>query len=300
MSYENDEEGGAHITNNGNVYIAGQKNSYGIYQGKGSVITNQNGDVLIKNEVGQEMKLGGTIDNQGLGTIALNNYAGYMDLQGKVNTNGGKLNVYNEGTGMNMNADVTLTNNQGANFVHNGTGDMNMGGRVSYDGNAVNVVANAGMLNLSTVVDSSRITGNDGRFYALSRVDGQGIDVQKGFQVDGNGQVKITNLNGARGLNYQGSIHSDGDVVLQNYNQDSDMTINGTINSRNGRLQAENYGRNTNIGQDANITSGSAGQGYVNTETSTINIDDRSKTNNTRYIYKDGKAYRVLPNRPQQ
>ena len=297
LNFANDAEGyKANVTNEGNIYIAGQNNSVGIYQGKGSIITNKNGHVLVKNESGQEMKLEGQIDNQGIGTIALNNYSGYMDLQGRVNTNGGKLNVVNKGTGMNMNADVTLNGGKGATFYHDGTGNMNMAGKVTYDGGHVNAAANQGMLNLSTVVNSRGITGQDGRFYAVSQYDGQGVDVAKGFTVDGNGQIKIANINGPQGLNYNGSIHSDS-VILQNYKQDSDMTLNGTINAKNGRVQMENYGQNTNFGQNVNIQSSTPG--YINTETSNI-TGDRSNVNNVKTIYKDGKVYRVLPNSPQQ
>ena len=75
------------------------------------------------------------------------------------------------------------------------------------------------------------------------------------------------------------------------------MTLNGTINAKNGRVQMENYGQNTNFGQNVNIQS--SAPGYINTETSNI-TGDRSNVNNVKTIYKDGKVYRVLPNSPQQ
>lgn len=242
LAFASDSENAtaAKVSNHdGNLYIAARKNSTGIKTSTASSITNEGGNLVIRNSgtgkasSGRGLDLQGTISNDG-GDVAINNDKNDMYVSGNINVKNGNLGIINNsGAGkadFASNGNITITNGN-ANLKHEGTGDMTVNNTITHDGR-LNVLGNSGYLTLGGTIHNNsngNLDDNNG-FYAASRANGTGINVTSGFNADGDGQYLIKNITGANGLKYNGTISSNAQAEL--YNQKGDMTVGGNLTGK--------------------------------------------------------------------
>lgn len=229
-------------TEAGNLYVLSRNNSWGIYTGADSVISNEAGNLAIKHNGdraaaptgGVGMNLNGSISNDG--EIAINNYSGQMLVNGTITQNGNAtIGIINRSAsedkantaigGINMEVNATI-NGRDINIKNNGKGDLTVNGEITHNGR-LNILGNEGNLTLGGTIHN---TGSD-ITYAASRANGNGIDVKSTFNADANngGTILIKNISGANGLTYDGTITSTKQAEL--YNKVGDLTVTGAINA---------------------------------------------------------------------
>lgn len=277
---------------NGKLYIISRKNGTGIEQSTSSVITNENGNLVIRNS-GTKTEAGtrGT-DLQGKiavnnGTLSINNDFGDMYVSSDIQVNNGDLGIINRENGGDMTLGSTGKINisgGNANIKNYGTGDMTVNSEISHNGR-VNVIANSGKLNLgSTVHNNSGALSDNGGFYAASRVNGKGINVTSAFAVDGNGEVLIKNISGEEGLRYNGTINTTGHQAAL-VNHKGNMDVYGSITTKDAPVIISNKGAGIVIYNSAVLNSGTEGT-LVNTGTEAGLIGKNAQINNMKQYEK--------------
>ena len=197
-----------------------------------------NGNVAIKNLGEQGMSLEGLIQNDG--ETAINNYAGEMIVNGDIKTEG-NMSIINRNDGTRL----FITKN--ANIDHKGqmlkivnTGDQGMvvNGNIKNDGKLY-IYNDNGQLYIGANADPeviTRIENHNDTLYINSRKESSGVNIstQSVISNQGGGSLAIKH-NGegvsesGRGVNVQGTIVGDGQVAINNYDQD--MYVSGTIYS---------------------------------------------------------------------
>ena len=282
------ETGAASVTNkNGKLYVAARKDATGISQSATSSITNQDGNLVIRNSGtkvasgAKGLDLNGTIQAKGNGTVAINNDKGDMYVASNIEVANGNLGIINRGatpqTGT-LPGGATMTVAQGANINVNGnaniknygSGDMTVNGTLTHTGR-VNVLANTGKLNLgATVHDNSGALNDNSGFYAAARKSGTGVNVTSTFVVDGTGEVLIKNISGADGLRYAGTINTNGQQAAL-VNKKGNMNVSGAITTKSAPIVISNQGAKLTVTSDANLNSGTKGNLFDNgSETASI------------------------------
>lgn len=275
----------ANVTSEGNVYIAGRKNSTGITTQEGTSIIGQ-GVVAIRNKgenVAPESKglnLQGNISGN---TVAINNESGDMYVSGVI-TAKDNMGIINRAGGGNMTlaSNGKINANGNANIKNYGMGNMTVNSEITNSGR-VNVIANSGTLNLgATVHNNSGALGENGGFYAVVRENGTGMNVTSEFVVDGNGEVLIKNISGDNGLRFAGTANTTNHQVGL-VNKKGDMNVTGNITTTKAPIVISNEGAKLNV--NANLTSGSDQGRIVNrgSQAATVNQD---KLNNVKFYEK--------------
>lgn len=267
---------------NGNLYVLSRAASTGITTGLNSEIATEGGNLAIKHNGsgannGVGMNLNGTVT--GDQEIAINNYTGNMNVAGTITETGNAtIGIINRaatedraqtstgGNAMTVNANI---NGGNINIKNNGSGDMTVNGEITHNGR-LNILGNEGNLILGGKIHN---TGTD-MTYAASRAQGDGIDVKSTFNADATngGLILIKNITGQNGLNYAGSMTSNGQAEV--YNKVGDMTVTGAINAAPAVIL--NSGRNLTVTDDANL------QGdvkIVNKGTENATVADKYKNN---------------------
>ena len=283
LTFGTDSTGGkaAQINNkNGKLYIAARKDSDGISQSTTSNITNENGNLVIRNsgtkvaDNARGLDLQGGVQAKGNGTVAINNDFGDMYVSSKVQVANGNLGIINRAGGKEMtvaSAGSVNVANGNINIKNFGTGNMTVNSDITHTGR-VNVLANAGALDLgSTVHNNSGALGENGGFYAAARKNGTGLNVTSTFVVDGNGEVLIKNISGADGLRYAGTINTTGQQAAL-VNHKGNMNVAGAITTKNAPIVVSNKGAKLTVTSAANLNSGTEGNLFDNgSETASVN-----------------------------
>lgn len=224
------------ITNeDGRLIIWSRKNSTGISAASSSkIINNGNGNSLAIKHTGttaagsKGLDLQGTIRNDG--ETAINNYSGDMYISGNIQSDGSLGIINRAGAGKADFASAgSITSDKNINIKNYGSGDMTVNNTITNNGR-LNVIANTGKLNLGGTVhnDSNGALDDNNGFYAVSRDQGTGINLSRGFKADGAGQNLIKNISGSEGLRYEGNINASGSQT-ELYNQKGNMTVGGTL-----------------------------------------------------------------------
>ncbi len=266
---------------NGKLYIAARKDATGITQAGSAVIENSGGNLVIRNSGTQVASGANGLDLKGSvkatnGTIAINNDMGNMYVSSNVQATGGNVGIINRAGGNTMtltnDGNVTVTGGN-LNIKNFGTGNMAVNSTITHDGR-VNVLANKGALSLgSTVHNNSGALGENGGFYAASRVNGTGINVSSTFVVDGSGEVLIKNISGNDGLQYAGSINTTGNQAAL-VNHKGDTGVAGAIKTTNKKVIVSHKGKKLTVTSTANLNSGDEGILFDNgSETASISPD---------------------------
>ena len=279
----------AQINNkNGKLYIAARKNATGIAESTTANITNENGNLVIRNSGtkvasgARGLDLQGGVQAKGNGTVAINNDMGDMYVSSNVQVANGNLGIINRAGGNEMtlaSAGVINVANGNANIKNFGTGDMTVNSTISHTGR-MNVLANKGALNLGATVHnesgqmSNNATGrtisdNNG-FYAAARKNGTGVNVTSAFVVDGNGEVLIKNISGEDGLKFAGTINTTNQQAAL-VNHKGNMNVSGSIKTTNAPIVVSNKGAKLTVASTANLNSGTEGNLFDNgSETASV------------------------------
>ncbi len=255
----------------GKLYIAARKDSTGIVQSTSSNITNDGGNLVIRNsgtkvaEGARGLDLQGGIKNTN-GTVSINNDFGDMYVSSDINVKNGNLGIINRKNGQEMTvASAGKINVTGGNInIKNyGQKDMTVNSEISHDGR-VNVLANSNSLTLgSKVHNNSGALSDNGGFYAASRAKGTGINVTSSFAVDGNGEVLIKNITGENGLRYAGSINTNGHQAAL-VNHKGDLVVSGSMKTTDAPIVVSSKGNKLIVTDTANFNSGKVGILYDN------------------------------------
>lgn len=255
----------------GKLYIAARKDSTGIVQSTKSNITNAGGNLVIRNsgtkvaQGARGLDLQGGVKNTN-GTVSINNDFGDMYVSSNIDVKNGNLGVINRKNGQEMTvASAGKINVDGGNInIKNyGQGNMAVNSEISHNGR-VNVLANAGSLTLgSTVHNNSGALGDNGGFYAAARSKGTGVNVTSSFVVDGNGEVLIKNISGSEGLRYAGNINTNGYQAAL-VNKQGDMNVSGSVKTTEAPIIISNQGRQLTVTSSANLNSGKTGNLFDN------------------------------------
>ena len=265
----------AKISNHdGNLYIAARKDATGITANSLSSITNENGDIVIRNKgenrdetTGRGLDLQGTITND-VGDIAINNDKNDMYISGKITSEDGNIGIINrEGAGKADFASagkITNTNGQ-INIKNYGTGDMTVNSEITHNGR-LNILGNSGYLTLGGTINN-----NGGYTYAASRENGTGINATSGFKVNSTGTVLIKNISGSNGINYNGNITNNGGQSAI-VNKDGNMNINGNVNGTGAPVIISNFGGGLTTGSSSTIESDTQVK-VVNTGSQAANLN---------------------------
>ena len=277
----------------GNLLIGGRKTSTGITAQPNTTITNDGGTLAIRNsgsgvaEGERGLDLQGTVTNTN-GTLAINNDYGDMYVSDKVSVTNGNLGIITRpGAGsmtLASNGNVTIAGGN-ANIKNYGMGNMTVNSEITHDGR-VNVIANAGALNLGAKVhNNSGALGENGGFYAVVRQNGTGMNVTSEFVVDGNGEVLIKNISGDDGLRYAGNANTTNHQVGL-VNKKGNMNVSGNITTTNAPIVISNEGGKLTITSSSTLTSGNEGR-VVNrgNEAATVN----GTLNNVKFYEKVAK-----------
>ena len=243
---------GGTVANNGNAGIINIKQEGTGAMNVTGTVTNtsakghsssvvDNTTTYITNKTGSGMNYTGTA-NISNGNIALNNYKGDMDVQGKITATNGNLGIVDRtgGGALDIASDIKV---DGGDLVlkkeADTTGDMTVNGSINHNGYAA-LLNNEGELNIgATVVNNGGAvkdsTGNlDGGFYAISRTNGTGVNVTDTFNITGDGEVLIKNKTGANGLNYaQGATINTNGYQAALVNRNGAMNVAGNISADN-------------------------------------------------------------------
>ena len=243
---------GGTVANNGNAGIINIKQEGSGAMNVTGTVTNtsakghsssvvDNTTTYITNKTGSGMNYTGTA-NISNGNIALNNYKGDMDVQGKITATNGNLGIVDRtgGGALDIASDIKV---DGGDLVlkkeADTTGDMTVNGSINHNGYAA-LLNNEGELNIgATVVNNGGAvkdsTGNlDGGFYAISRTNGTGVNVTDTFNITGDGEVLIKNKTGANGLNYaQGATINTNGYQAALVNRNGAMNVAGNISADN-------------------------------------------------------------------
>ncbi|MBQ8460040.1 leukotoxin LktA family filamentous adhesin [bacterium] len=293
----------ATITNrDGKLYIIGRNDSTGIVASSASVISNENGPLVIRNHSKsisndtRGLDLQGTITSKN-GTVAINNDSGNMYVSGNINVDGGNLGIINRSRG----GDMTLASNGkinsqngNVNIKNYGQGDMEFNSELSHTGR-VNVLANSGALNLgATVHNNSGKLGENGGFYAAARQNGTGINVTSTFVVDGNGEVLIKNISGQNGLRYNGTINTTNNQAAL-VNKVGSMEVSGKITTTGAPIIISNQGGSLTVLNSTELNSGTEGT-LVNTGNQKAVIGSKATLNNVK-TYEKVKTTTVAKSR---
>lgn len=249
---------------NGKLYIVSRKEGTGIEQAASSSITNQNGNIVIRNSGTKTAKTEKGLDLKGTikttdGVIAINNDFGDMYVSSDVTAQRGNVGIINRSGGNNMstNGKVTVTDGN-LNIKNYGMGNMSVNSEITHDGR-VNVLANAGALQLGAKVhNNSGALGENGGFYAAARANGTGVKVTSEFVVDGNGEVLIKNITGNNGLEYEGTINTTNHQAAL-VNKKGNMTVAGSIKTTKAPIVISNQGKKLTVSNSANLNSGTQG-----------------------------------------
>ena len=272
---------------NGNLYIVSRKEGTGISQAAGSSLTNNHGNIVIRNSGTKTASNANGLELKGAvkatdGTIAINNDFGNMYVSTDVTVDGGNLGIINRGNGGTMTAGGKVTVTDGNVNVKNfGNGNMAVNTEFTHDGR-VNVLANKGLLTLgSKVHNNSGVLSDNGGFYAASRVNGTGVKVTSQFVVDGSGEVLIKNISGDNGLDYAGTINTTGHQAAL-VNKKGDMEVSGSIKTTGAPIIISNQGRKLTVKDSANLNSGTQGT-LVNTGSEKANFGNPTMKNMKTY-----------------
>lgn len=250
----------------GKLYVAARKDATGIAQANTATIENTNGNLVIRNSGTQVPSGANGLDLKGKvkatnGTIAINNDMGNMYVSSDVQATGGNVGIINRAGGNTMtfasNGKATVTDGN-LNIKNYGLGNMTVDGEIAHNGR-VNVLANKGSLTLgSTVHNESGALGENGGFYAASRVAGTGINVKSTFVVDGNGEVLIKNISGNDGLQYAGTVNTTGNQAAL-VNHKGNMEVSGSMKTTDKQVIISNKGKKLTLTDSANLNSGTEG-----------------------------------------
>lgn len=281
------------VTNNGsNLYVFNKGNSTGLNIGDEAVIATAGGSLSIKNNgkaTGNDgLTIGNaTIRNNGTGETAINNYtSGNLSTNGNIIVNG-KLGIINREKGGQMDVFSEIVNTSTAskelrtpvtNIKQNGTGAMNVGGKLTNAGTA-HVVANNGKLTLSQKVN------NAAPYYAVARKNATGLETTAEFSATGTDQVLIKNISGANGLTHNGTINiTNGQAAVVSHQ--GDLNINGTVKSTGGRARVRNAGAGVNLNTGSLLQS--------DTETKVINVGTKAAKMNGTVKAPSSQTFPVL------
>ena len=273
---------------NGKLYIASRKDATGIEMASKASITNENGNIVIRNS-GTKTAAGtrgtdleGTIKATN-GTVAINNDFGDMYVSGDISVEKGNLGIINRPHGgeMLLASDGKISVKDGnVNIKNYGTGDMTVNSELTHNGR-VNVLANSGSLTLGAKVhNNSGKLGENGGFYAASRAKGTGLNVTNAFVVDGNGEVLIKNITGENGLRYNGTINTTNNQAAL-VNKKGDMEVSGKMTTTNAPVIISNQGKGMTVYNSTEINSGTEGI-LVNTGSEEAKIGPNGVYNNIK------------------
>lgn len=212
----------------GDLNIALRKDGTFVETYSDSLISNDAGDIVILNKGNTPhsdngMILNGTIESTA-GDVAINNYAGDMQVNGNITVENGGLGIINRAGAVNQSVSATI-NGGNINIKNYGSGSMTVDGDITHNGR-LNVLANEGNLTLSGKIHN---TGTD-MTYAAARANGDGITATANFAADSTngGTILIKNITGANGLKFNGKLTSDkGQVEV--YNKTGNMTVTGDL-----------------------------------------------------------------------
>lgn len=288
---------GASVSNtNGNLYIAGTKESEGILAASGTTISNANGDLAIRNK-GQGVLSGingldlqGSITNNGT-ALAINNNSGNMYVGGSVTASNGNLGIINRAGGGSMilgnDSVVTTASQKTANIKNYGSGNMTVNSTINNNGRT-NVIANSGSLELGGRLNNTSGTlGSSGGFYAASRANGTGINVTSAFVADNStGEILIKNISGNNGLTYNGTI-TNGNYQTALVNKQGSLNVGGDI-SGSGSVILSNAGNELNVTSSSALSSTSEVK-VVNTGTTNATLEGNITAPNGRILYEQLK-----------
>lgn len=288
----------ASVTNtNGDLYIAGTRNSEGIYAASGTTISNAQGALAIRNkgeltaDGTKGLNLQGNITNNGT-ALAINNDYGDMYVSGNVTAEAGNLGIINRAGAGSMtlasNGNITTAKGQQANIKNYGSGDMIVNSTITNNGRT-NVIANSGELQLGGVLNNkSGALSDNGGFYATSRVNGTGINVTSGFNANNStGEILIKNISGENGLRYNGNIENNGfQTALVNKN--GSLNVSGDITGNGAPVILSNSGNGLDVTSSSDLSSDTEVK-IVNTGSVKANINGKISAPNGRVLYEQLK-----------
>lgn len=288
----------ASVTNtNGDLYIAGTRNSEGIYAASETTISNAQGSLAIRNkgeltaEGTRGLDLQGNITNNGT-ALAINNDYGNMYVSGNITAEAGNLGIINRAGAGSMtlasNGNITTAEGQQANIKNYGSGDMIVNSTITNNGRT-NVIANSGELQLGgTLNNKSGALSDNGGFYATSRANGTGINVTSGFNADNStSEILIKNISGENGLRYNGNIVNNGyQTALVNKN--GSLNVSGDITGNGAPVIISNSGNGLDVTSSSDLSSDTEVK-IVNTGSVKANLSGKISAPNARVLYEQIK-----------
>ena len=245
-----------------------------------------NGNVSVKNEGAGGMDVYGKITNNSMNSAetAVNNNAGAMLVDGDITTTGNTA-IKNQGSGMVVTKNSTITNEGQLKFKNYGEDGMTIVGNVDNTGN-MTIYNDNGLLefaNDGANTVGAKVANHDGNLAIWSRENSKGIKTQHlssitndgaGYNIairhDGNGADPET----GRGINLQGKISSEGQLAINNYNGDmyvsGELTSDGNMGVINrqggGAMELASAGKISSDTANINIKNYGSGDMTVNSE----------------------------------
>lgn len=279
---------GAALTVNNGAKVTGDKvemyqQGTGLMSVAGNI--NANGTLVVKNESGSGLNIGGTLTNKS-GQTAINNYNGDLLVNGTIN-NTGNMGINNRGTGdgnLTITKNATITNKGDLKIANERNNGLTIVGNVDNTGNMY-IYNDAGHLTFaqdSALETAAKVANHGGNLYIGGRKASTGISAQPNTQITNEGgTLAIRNkgtgvAKGERGLDLQGTVtNTNGTLAINNdygdmYVSDKVSVTGGNLGIINrpgaGSMTLASDGNVTVVGGNANIKNYGMGNMTVNSE----------------------------------
>ena len=229
------------LNTNGNITIS-NSGTDALNMNENSTITNQNGQITILNNSEKGAKIDSSIANNGITNIT--NLKGHISTNAIINNKNGKLEIMNNGSGMTIDSDAYLTNNDAIKIANTGNEGFEIKGNIENNGSTA--ISNwAGKFKISGKVENST-----GKMNITSGKDSTGLHLTKEGQIINNNDELLVQSTSDGGMKLDGQVKNNSLTVIQNTK--GNMEVNGLIQNK-GPLFITNKGQNLTIGSEAII-----------------------------------------------
>lgn len=235
---------------------------------------NNNGSLSVWNTGKDGSDIQGTISNTKNGTVLVKNDAGKLNFTGKLNNDGGKVTVQNNGTSMEFSKTSNIKNTGNLSLVNNANGGFRFDGVLDSQGSSY-FTNNEGELNIN-----GTINGTDNKLYISSQ---DGLVIDKDAQIKNQGSLSVLN-NGESGLTVNGVLSNNGRTLITS--NKGDIIVNGTIKNSGDQINITNHGNGIYVNEQGKVQSDgvlkiwSTGDGGVHIAGSVDNTSSNSAIQN--------------------
>ena len=225
------------------IYIAGGSNAGGINLGTNSDLT-ANDLVQIVHEGSGNTTVNGNIS--GKGDMYITERGGNLNINGKLTNQNGKIVIASNGTGLTIDNDAVISNNNKIQIANTGRNGITLDGQVKNSGSTA-ITNRSGNFNINGSVENT-----SGKMNITNT--GNKLTLGTSSSIVGGGDELLIQNTGAGGFEANGTIQNTASTFLQNTN--GAMNVNGTITNSGDVLYIANTrnGSGLTIGQNANIS----------------------------------------------